>query len=79
MNSVSNISAKYAGREVVSYEHRLELKALGPPRPDLAIIQTQKECKSRKGFIRKFNKSMYDSAEWLCGCNKKNAFFVIIV
>ena len=74
MNSVSGIIAQCASRGV-SFDQRVLLKELGPPRPNLVITQPQKECKSRKGFIRKFNKSMYDCAEWLCGCEVKNAFF----
>lgn len=58
MNCVNNISGKYGGVEVVNCEQRLQLKSLGQPRPDLALSQSQKDCKIIKGFTRKFCKSI---------------------
>ena len=71
MNSVSVISVSTN----LTFEKRLELKRLGPPRPNLNIAQVQNACKSKSSYSRKFNPSLYELADWLCGCEFKNAFF----
>lgn len=70
MNSVCNILGKN-----LDHELRMKVKELGAPKPDLNINQEQKQCKARQGYTRNFNRSMYNAAEWLCGCDVKNAFF----
>ena len=58
----------------LTFEQKSALKELGPPRPDLTINQEQKACKGKNSFRRKFNRSLYDYADWLCGCETKNIF-----
>ena len=71
MNSVSVISVSTN----LTFEKRLELKRLGPPRPNLNIAQVQNAFKSKSSYARKFNPSLYELVDWLCGCEFKNAFF----
>lgn len=59
----------------MDHESRISVKELGAPRPNLKIVQEQKQCKSRGGYTRTFTKALYNAAEWLCGCEVKNAFF----
>ena len=63
MNSVCNISGKS-----LDHKSRISVKELGAPRPNLKIVQEQKQCKSRWGYTCTFNKALYNAAEWLCGC-----------
>ena len=71
MNSVSVISVNTN----LTFEKRLKLKRLGPPRPNLNIAQVQNAFKSKSSYARKFSPSLYELADWLCGCEFKNAFF----
>lgn len=59
----------------LTFSNRLELKTLGPPRPDLCISQVQNACKGKSNFTRKFNRSLYNHADWLCAYEIKNRFF----
>lgn len=70
MNSVQNIA-----KTTLDFETKLKLKELGPLRPELKIKQVQKECKNKNSFTRNFSMAMYNAADWLCGCEVKNAFF----
>lgn len=72
MNSVNYILSVGDNRNL---ECKLELKKLGPPRPKLTIAQEQKGYKNKNCYIRKFNPSLYKYADWLCGCDVRNAFF----
>ena len=56
----------------------MKLKDSGRPTPILNIVQEQKECKSRPGFTRKFDKNVYEKIPWLCGCHESHAFFCFI-
>lgn len=73
INSVNSILA--TGSASLTFSNRLELKTLGPPRPDLCISQVQNACKGKSSFTRKFNRSLYNHADWLCACEIKNRFF----
>ncbi|GBP60040.1 hypothetical protein EVAR_44250_1 [Eumeta japonica] len=52
---------------------RLELKAKGPPRPEIAL--SQKCRKKTKTFIRAFKSEQYIKTPWLCGCEDSNKLF----
>lgn len=62
----------------LSLEAKVEIKNNGRPKPVLNINQTQKGCKSRPAFTRKFDINVYDKVLWLCGCDESNAFFCFI-
>ncbi|GBP98558.1 hypothetical protein EVAR_103899_1 [Eumeta japonica] len=52
---------------------RLELKAKGPPRPEIALTQ---KCRSKtKTFTRAFKSEQYIKTPWLCGCEDSNKLF----
>lgn len=54
-------------------ETRLELKAKGPPRPEIALSQL---CSSKtKIFTRVFKSEQYLKTPWMCGCQKTNKLF----
>ncbi|GBP83619.1 hypothetical protein EVAR_61233_1 [Eumeta japonica] len=52
---------------------RLELKAKGPPRPEIALTQ---KCRSKtKTYTRAFKSEQYIKTPWLCGCEDSNKLF----
>ncbi|GBP58253.1 hypothetical protein EVAR_40759_1 [Eumeta japonica] len=52
---------------------RLELKAKGPPRPEIALTQ---KCRSKtKAYSRAFKSEQYIKTPWLCGCEDSNKLF----
>ncbi|XP_069673117.1 zinc finger MYM-type protein 1-like isoform X1 [Periplaneta americana] len=68
-------SVQYIVNRNLDVQTRVRLKELGPPRPELKITQVQKQSKNKTSFTRNFNRAMYNAADWLCGCEVKNAFF----
>ena len=56
-----------------TFEMRLELKAKGPPRPEIAL--TQKCGTKTKTFTRVFKSEQYFKTPWLCGCEDSNKLF----
>jgi hypothetical protein len=77
MNSVSNIIELIKNNQL-SHDIKIELKNLGPPRPDLLIKNVENNLKTNKTVSRKFNRSSYSLSDWLCGCNVQNAFFCFV-
>ncbi|CAG9830426.1 unnamed protein product [Diabrotica balteata] len=72
MSVVQNIIfLKNAGK--LTYEELLHFKTGGRPKPKMTIKQTSLD-KNRE-VNRYFSNSMYDIAEWICGCEERNAFF----
>ena len=69
MNSVQAL----LNQGTLSYDDKLEIKRLGPDRPELMLEQVTK-CKKRE-YRRKFNASTYSNYKWLCGCPIRNALF----
>lgn len=61
MNSVRTIKNLKTRNITVSFQERLQIKQLGPARPNL-YIQNEHIVKE-KCVIRRFNLSMYDSAD----------------
>lgn len=57
----------------LTYQEKVAMKRFGAPRPSMSISQVDKN--KGASFNRKFNTSMYNSAKWLCGCARRNAFF----
>lgn len=72
---ITNDVSKIISQGIKNLEHRVELKRLGPPRPNMVINQVQKSTKSRNSYNRKFSIHLYNYADWLCGCGIKNSFF----
>lgn len=68
MNSIKTILEKQ-----LVYQDRLEIKNLGPPRPELSLSQTS-HTKNRT-YTRNFSAKLYDKSIWLAGCAEKNAFY----
>ena len=69
MNSVSNIKRLIISNSL-TYEKKMELKKLGPPKPNLDITQqnykTDWPASSKKNYTRKFNRNCYLHADWIC-------------
>lgn len=87
LNTVDNI-INCVNLNTLTYELRLQIKSLGPHRPDLNINQNFNTSAStagaagagcsKKNYNRKFNRNLYEAEKWLCGCEKRNAFFCFI-
>ena len=75
MNSIERI-LRLQSENKLSHDEKLLIKNVGPPRPDLDIAVSSKV--KDKLVHRKFNKTMYQSEWWLCGCNAKNALFCFV-
>lgn len=57
----------------LNYQEQLALKDAGRPTPDLNI---EMSGSSRgKAYTRHFNRDIYSRNKWICGCNRKNAFY----
>ena len=61
----------------VSLEEKVKLKDSGRPAPILNIVQEQKECKSRPGFKRKFDKTFMRRIRGCADVTKAMLFFVL--
>ena len=72
MNAVSNLLVNN-GFSGLSSEEKLTVKTLGRPLPDLNIEQIIKTDKRQ--FKRVFKREMYNSNDWICGCEIRNSFF----
>lgn len=57
-----------------SYAEKLQIKQLGPDRPDLELKQTVSKGKG-KTAERKFNNEWYKKKQWLIGCRESNSLF----
>lgn len=77
MNSVNNILSLIE-KNSLTYELKIEIKTMLPPRPLLNINQGETSKKTTKSFTRKFNMNLYSSESWLCGCDIRNAFFCYV-
>ncbi|XP_063918406.1 putative inorganic phosphate cotransporter [Zophobas morio] len=75
MNSIERI-LRLQSENKLSHDEKLLIKNVGPPRPDLDIAVSSKV--KDKLVHRKFNKTMYQSEWWLCGCNAKNDLFCFV-
>lgn len=73
MNSVSSLQSK--GFPERPDEEKLKIKELGRPLPDLNIVQSITVGLGKRQFRRIFRKEIYNSHDWLCGCEIKNALF----
>ena len=62
MNTVSNLKICPFSR--LSQQEKLELKRLGPDRPELI------RSESSSSTLRKFSQSWYTKYEWLTGCGQ---------
>ncbi|KRT79045.1 hypothetical protein AMK59_8166, partial [Oryctes borbonicus] len=60
----------------LDFEKRVELKKHGRPLPDLEIKQTSRD--KNKEVHRNFRRSLYDLADWICGCDVSNAFYCFV-
>ena len=66
MNCVSHI-IEMIENNTLSNGIKIELKNLGPPRPDLLIKLEDHNSKTNKTVTRKFNRGSYSLSDWLCG------------
>ncbi|CAH2281680.1 zinc finger MYM-type 1-like [Pelobates cultripes] len=57
----------------LTMQEKLDLKRLGPPQPNIAILQTAKD--RGKQYNRNFNPQWYKKKSWLCGSVTKSALF----
>lgn len=57
-----------------THEEKLELKKQGRPMPDF-IIEAKSVSRGKSYNRRCYSKDIYSKNDWICGCNRKNAFF----
>lgn len=57
----------------LTYEQKIEVKALGRPTPDLKL-ETKQSVKGKQ-VVRKFKPEFYTKFSWICGCPAKNALY----
>ena len=71
VNSVDSLLKKQFS--LLTLKEKLDVKRLGRPTPFITLTQ---ECKSHsKKIMRKFNSSIYEKYDWLCGCSIRKAVF----
>ena len=61
MNTVKNLQTRPFYR--LSLEEKLEVKSLGPDRPDVSILNTTRSTTSRR-----YTTTWYSKYSWLTGC-----------
>ena len=66
MNIVSNLKSRPFSR--LSQEEKLEVKRLGPDRPEL--VRSESSSSASSSTSRKFSQSWYTKHEWLTGCSQ---------
>ncbi|CAH1103534.1 unnamed protein product [Psylliodes chrysocephalus] len=73
MNKIGVLKNSFIG---FSLEEKLQIKELGRPIPDLKI--EKQSGNGKKSRCRKFNKTIYDKNNWLCGCEETNKLFCFV-
>jgi len=71
MNSVDSLLEIPFSRRTM--QERIEIKRIGRAMPVLGINQTI--TSGKRQFQRSFKMDLYNNTDWLCGCDKKHAFF----
>ena len=72
MNSVDSLLKTPFSRRTL--EDKIKIKSLGRLTPDLNIVQKAKGSKNSV-YTRKFNRTVYDNNDWICGCEIRNSLF----
>ncbi|XP_010864295.2 zinc finger MYM-type protein 1-like [Esox lucius] len=59
--------------ERLTLRQKLDIKQMGPDKPDIWIQQTSKD--RGKKYTRNFSSAWYERKSWLCGCPIRNSVF----
>lgn len=73
MNKIGVLKNSISG---FSLEEKLQIKELGRLIPDFTI--KKQSGRGQKSRCRKFNKTIYDKNNWLCGCEENIKLFCFV-
>jgi hypothetical protein len=70
---MSECTFTYIKMHAMTFEIRLEIRTIGPPRPNITLKQI---CTTNsKKYTRVFKSEQYGKTSWLCGCVDTNKLF----